>query len=832
MSNRQFLPISNLTQTGLVTEVDPANLKENGFVRLKNLMPRDGRLVDATFFGPSIDASPVFSSQGTFNHCRVWRMLNGKLMYVRGGTFLEMVDEDGNKSAVPYWLGMFGTTNSTTTAIGHILGSDSARDGWTADQFIQNPGQSGLEPNDELFISEIEAGNIHVADDLSPDGDPDGNIWGYLNAADWTTTITSGIMTPDSTFGGVVSDYTTTTLNNLFITIRNATLGAYDSANDNAIGIGFRDSTTKRGYAVRVEMKATDNTSEGWSAEDVLLHTFAGYMGASTIYTQCVQLDWRTFNDTDDIEEDWEDYRDLWMWIRNGWVTVGIGSRPLYTTPIETNIIASGATVEFFFECEGNAQIGPKPGGAAYNPMMVCHLTDRGPYTISGINEDSGGTITTSDTMTNGIVGVVWAAKKRTSIRIKGTTLFLVICNGSMPMTIWDGGMMPEYHPIRGQPSPWPDYVAWGGVDAAIYSGRIIMVNNTVYVLSRRGSSSYMQWVPTINYPTQVLYSAPYQKDTWDSADDGGYVELIDTPGACVGIETLRDVLNIYKTDSVVQFVNTGIAGDPFTVRYMSNAVGVDSADRVGVTDLYHYFVRDNLLYQVSTHELVPQMLAASLNSDDQVYILPHSQSVLVGQPTLVGSDYFWQGRALQWRYGVMYELDVPNIQCWDERHGFLLTMLRDGSLYGDETTDLENQDTSHAGYVEFITPQLSMGDAQHTKTFYNYDMTFRWRDPGAGAETPIDIGIQIARNGLWTDTIQYVTPAAIGQSLPSGETTYRARLSKKYTAVYFQIRVRIEPNGSDPFCNYEIIHQCVEYVPIEESISNSSQFSSKQGGS
>jgi hypothetical protein len=764
MAPYQRLVISDLHEIGLVDEIDAINLKENALTSCRNLKPRKGRLACATKLGALVSSTPVFSG-ANYRTARIWKTYgaNAKQLMLLGSEYYEYCDEDGNRSGIPHWMGLFGKTETDGTIAGNKMGALYA-DG---DVFASNVG-SKLTPADRIFLSELATGDSIVDAHFTKAN-------GALPAG-WTVEYGSMAVASNAaastTLSWAVNDaLSDSDPDNWLATIRYVTM-TETSANA-AAAIFVRDSATKRGYMVDVSYEYAEGDYGG--PDEYLMRFYAGYINdATNIFANSLLIQNDVINTATDT--DWEDYRDMWMWYRKPFISWGYGKRVMGTIPIEFDVdtLECGIVTQY-------AQIGPKQG-STHNPVMFWELTDHGPYTPSAVSYASNNATLTG--VTTSMYGIAWGVKAcdKDTHNIRATNEYAMRLAADIPLMIWKGGMLPEYCPNIAQPTAegFGDYVYWTGTDATAFIGHLCLTAPKILVYLLNPDEDYYEYFPVLSYPTRMMYTVANAPDDW-SGDGAGYIEFIDTPGEVKAIWNLRDTSMIYKADATIQLTPTGLADNPFRVAYFDMSIGADTTKCVVDAGKYHFFGRNESLYIVSTGDLSIVPTSSTLYNYRNAYRWDHDNTVIFGQYD--PSSGIFNGRAYNYKSGTMYELYLSSISALDSANNYACALTAAGSVYGYSGQDIENATDfnpySTAEYFE--TPQVTMGTIQYEKTIFTIDVIVR-SEYTAGAYSP-SVKLIVTHDGT-SDAEETVTAETIGNGI------YRARFTHKANGIYFKFKV------------------------------------------
>ncbi|MEN6548088.1 MAG: hypothetical protein ABFE07_18780, partial [Armatimonadia bacterium] len=149
MGDRQRLVIGNLTQYGMVEEVDGLDLPANAFQLLMNLAPYKGRLGCAGRWGTMSTATPIFNGT-SYTCCGLWELYNSGILKLKAGTFAEYENAAGTMYEIPCWLGIFSTVTKTS---GECLGT-SYDGNWNTTTFPRACNK-WLTKSDKIFLSSL-----------------------------------------------------------------------------------------------------------------------------------------------------------------------------------------------------------------------------------------------------------------------------------------------------------------------------------------------------------------------------------------------------------------------------------------------------------------------------------------------------------------------------------------------------------------------------------------------------------------------------------------------------------------------------------------------------
>ena len=146
---RQRLIIGNLTQYGMVEELDAMDLPPNAFQLLSDFAFYKGRLGAAKRWGAVSSATPIFNGTN-YACCGLWELYNSGILKLKAGQFAEYENAAGTMYEIPCWLGMYGTVvNSTGVTTGNALDA-----GWTTTTFPRAPNK-WLTTNDKVFTAPL-----------------------------------------------------------------------------------------------------------------------------------------------------------------------------------------------------------------------------------------------------------------------------------------------------------------------------------------------------------------------------------------------------------------------------------------------------------------------------------------------------------------------------------------------------------------------------------------------------------------------------------------------------------------------------------------------------
>lgn len=763
MAKQQRLVISDLHQIGLVDEVDSINLKENALTTCRNLKPRKGRLASASKIGALVSNTPIFSG-ANYRTARIWKTYgsSSKQLALLGSEYFEYCDEDGNRSAIPHWMGIFGKTETNGVIAGNKVGSAYS----IGDAFSSNIG-SKLTTSDRVFLSELTAGDSIVDAHFTK---ADGAL-----PAGWTVEYGSMAVASNAATSSTLSWATNSALSasaqdNWLATIRYCT---FLETNSGACAIYVRDSATKRGYIIDVSYELTETDYGG--PDEYVMRFYAGYINdATNIFANSLLIQ----NDVVETSAtaDWTNYKDMWMWYRKPFITWGYGKQVMGTMPVEFTFgtLECGIVTSY-------AAIGPKQG-STHNPVMFWKLTDRGPYTPSAMSYTSNNATLTG--VTTSMYGLAWGAKAcdEDTHHIRTTNEYAMRLASDLPLLIWKGGMLPEYCPNIGQPTAegFGTYVYWTGNDVAAFNGHLCLVGAKILVYLLNPNLGYYEFFPVLSYPTRMMYAVANDPDDWSTSEGAGYIEFIDTPGEAVAIWPLRDTLMVYKADATIQLSPTGLSTDPFRVAYFDMSIGADGAKTVVDAGKFHFFGRNEALYTVSTGDLSIVPTASTLYNYRNAHRWNHDNTVIFGQYN--STDDAFVGRGYNYKTGSMYELFLSDIVALDSANNYACALTHAGAVYGYSGQDIENA-TSFNPYSTseyFETPQLTMGTIQYNKTVYCVDVYVR--STYTGTYSPI-VKLIYTVNGTAAGELT-VTSESVGNGI------YRARFTFKANGIYFKFRV------------------------------------------
>lgn len=784
-TKRQRLVVDKLNEIGLVDEVDALDLAPNAMTGIRNLKPRKGRLHNASKVGPSISASSIFGGTD-YRHIKLWKPYRTQNpMAICGNGFWEYCTADGYRSAIPYWLGVFGASAATGVITGKKLGS-----AYTAgDVFASNPGEM-MNTDDKVFISEF--GTAWIDEHTTA---ADGNL-----PAAWTQTSGTIAVSSNKFVGGASGGWavhgtdSSANPNNVFASIRYA---AVDKTKDTCgVGLFLRDSVTKMGYAIDINYCHIETDYGG--PDEYMYRVYGGYLNETALFNYGLLL--TNINTENDY---WEDYDDLWIWYRKPFFTFGYGKRAVYSLIAEMDF----TNLEMGISLSSGATIGPKQG-TTDNPIVAYEMTDAGPYAVSAVSYASNSITATG--LTTVKKGIVWGAKKCAvaDMVIRPAQDAVLRTSSDLPMMLWKGGMLPEYNPLQGVDiggDTWPAYAGWGCVDMVVYNGRIFIGGPRIFCNLYNVTGGYYDWVQVGSYPEQLRWCYPYDYDDWTDTNLAGFVNLVDTPGPVQAVRLLSDTLMVYKTDAIVQLNPTGISTDPFQIRYYDHHDGVDGPHDVVEAGPYNFYSRNGGIYVVNTNEASIVPTASGLTDYYDAYGHLSDSTVMFGGYD--ATNGYFTARGYNYKLGSMYEVRWTSLVGFSDEHNYYMALKNDGAVYGTsaQTKDTATTFNPYSTTAYFETPQLTMGDAGRNKTIFAVDVFTRCTY--TGGYTP-SIKLTPIVNGT-TGSTYTVTSETIGNDV------YRARFTFKANGLYFKFK--IESNdapgyiGTVDFIRYEIDWQFEE---------------------